>query len=358
MIFQIVDDDGSPLDAHVELEGREIVFHSRGGARGDTAVRNHDYGPGLRLILERLRAAGLQIQGAWVDSTAVRHLPEPQRAIFDPADRARPPAEQFRILSGRMKEVGRASTRPGGNSTKRIRIALEAEPAGLADLLRVQAVRRDTRSQQRLPAEMLGRVTSEHVWRAAQRLLEGADHPFGASTDFDLLADDGVRLPPKAVFGLAATEALGFPVMPLHFTGGLGTPSFRALEAAGFEIVAKDAASRRARLPASEEDRAWAEGRPRLVRHLQKERAAGLSRAKKAAFIREHGRLHCERCGLDPQERFPELGEACIEAHHHVTRVEQMDEDHQTRLEDLQCLCANCHRVVHALLRRQVRAAG
>jgi 5-methylcytosine-specific restriction protein A len=31
--------------------------------------------------------------------------------------------------------------------------------------------------------------------------------------------------------------------------------------------------------------------------------------------------------------------------------VEQMAEVHQTKLDDLQCLCANCHRIEHRLLK-------
>jgi 5-methylcytosine-specific restriction protein A len=63
--------------------------------------------------------------------------------------------------------------------------------------------------------------------------------------------------------------------------------------------------------------------------------------------------LFCERCCADPIEIFgSEHGEACIEVHHARVQVGQMPEDHTTRLEDLQCLCANCHRFVHRLLRR------
>jgi 5-methylcytosine-specific restriction protein A len=40
-------------------------------------------------------------------------------------------------------------------------------------------------------------------------------------------------------------------------------------------------------------------------------------------------------------------GPACIEVHHHSVQVEDMAETHRTKLEDLQCLCANCYRVVH-----------
>ena len=31
MIYQVLDDDGHALDAHLEIEGKDIVFHSRGG---------------------------------------------------------------------------------------------------------------------------------------------------------------------------------------------------------------------------------------------------------------------------------------------------------------------------------------
>ena len=355
MAYQLIDDAGAPIDAHFDLEGREIIFHSRGGARG--AGQNSDYGPGLRLVLERLRRAGLVIEGAWVDSARARHLPAADRSILADGDQQLGPQEQFRLMSSRMKDVGRTSARAGGNTTKRIRLHLEPVAAGVDIIQALGAipVRRDFRSEERLPADVLAQVTAEHVWRAVQRLLAGERHSFGASTDFDLLVDDGQRLPPKAVFGLAATEALGFPVLPKHFTGGLGAPAVRILEDAGYEIVPKGAASE---MPPGlpPDDRQWAEGRRRLVQHLARERAPGLSKAKKAAFIREHGRLFCERCQVDPVQQFgDEVGLACLEVHHDATRVSRMDDGHRTRLEDLKCLCANCHRVVHAILRRELR---
>jgi hypothetical protein len=68
-------------------------------------------------------------------------------------------------------------------------------------------------------------------------------HRFGPSVDFDLVLDTGERLPPKAVFGIAASAALGFEVQPKHFSGGRGTPCFRILEEAGFTIVPKNEVS-------------------------------------------------------------------------------------------------------------------
>jgi predicted HNH restriction endonuclease len=36
--------------------------------------------------------------------------------------------------------------------------------------------------------------------------------------------------------------------------------------------------------------------------------------------------------------------------HHHRVHLARMDEGHETRLEDLKCLCSNCHRVYHRAL--------
>ena len=196
---------------------------------------------------------------------------------------------------------------------------------------------------------MLRGVTAEHIWRAVQDLISGIDSPgFAESTDYDMIVDEHLRLPPKAVFGLAATRALGFQILPKHFTAGVNSVCFQLLEDAGFHIVPKGALVADPALPPLHEDRVWTEGQPRLVAHLRKERAPGLSIAKKAEFKRKHGRLYCERCKMDPVETYgAENGEACIEVHHRTVQVAQMAVGHLTSLEDLECLCASCHRVVH-----------
>jgi hypothetical protein len=205
----------------------------------------------------------------------------------------------------------------------------------------------------RLPAATLSRATPEYIWRAVQQFIAGeVAHSFGPSTDYDLIADDGLRLPPKAVFGVALSMALGgVEIEPKHFTGGDSSTCFRLLRAAGFEIVSKGQ-------PGTERDsevdaiEGWTEGKAKLVAHVKRERAYGLSRAKKAQHIRLHGRLFCERCKLDPIDSYKkEEAEACIEVHHASMHVSAMSEGHITTLDDLQCLCANCHRLVHALLR-------
>lgn len=90
----------------------------------------------------------------------------------------------------------------------------------------------------------------------------------------------------------------------------------------------------------------------RLGVHLRAERKAGLAAAKRERFRVEHGKLSCEQCGMDPVEIYgPEYGESCIEVHHARVTVANMRAGHLTKLADLQCLCANCHRIEHQRMR-------
>ena len=96
------------------------------------------------------------------------------------------------------------------------------------------------RIDERLPVSDFDPVKAEHVLSAVQKLRSGfVDHRFGPSKFYDLIDSDGTRLPPKAVFGIAASEALGFEVFPEHFNGGEGTICFRVLREAGFKVVPK-----------------------------------------------------------------------------------------------------------------------
>jgi predicted HNH restriction endonuclease len=160
------------------------------------------------------------------------------------------------------------------------------------------------------------------------------------------------------VFASAATLALGYEVTTDHFKGGEHTPCFRILRDAGYEVERKPDAQtpapsqRKAEppIPSTPEDRTWAEGDRKKVVHLKKERSREAVKAKRAMFRDEHGKLYCERCGLDPCEEEGALGEACIEVHH-VIPLAEADEAREVSLDDLQLLCANCHRIVHREMR-------
>lgn len=362
-VYQFHDDTGDPIDAHFEVKSGQLILHSRGGTTGTPNARNTEYGPALRMLLERISRSKLTLDGAWVDSSRVQNLPLDERQILFPQDQEALPDDLYTRLSRKMASVGRSSTAgvSGGNSTKRIRFAFAGNPyderivgiVGRGEI--VPALSGDGR----LPVVELNRVAGDHVWRAVQRLLcEPVKHSFGESTHYDVIADDGSRLPPKAVFGIAASEALGFQVRPCHFKGGIGTPCFKAIAAAGYSIRSKDEPFHPDDVPPNPDDRIWVEGNPKFVTHLRRERGSGIAQAKKRAFKQEHGRLLCEKCCLDPEQVYgPAVGEACIEVHH-ILPLSEGPIAGGTRIEDLMCVCANCHRIIHHKLRRHADEMG
>ena len=359
MNFQVRGMDDELLDAHYELRGSQIIFHARGGSTGKGST-NSEYGPGLRALLRRLSDAGLTLEGAWVDSSMVRHLASNARRFYGPEETHEPEA-LFTILSSRMKQVGRPDgAKAGGNATRRIRIKVDGvSEDDLEEVLDGEPSSRDLRHLNRLTSDQLSTVRADHIYSAVQELVtDPARHEGHRSTTYILIDEAGNRLPPKAVFGLAASKALGIDVAHSDFVGGEGTPCFRILRQYGYKVV--PIAEARSKLPQqpsqppiplTEEDASWAEGRLRRVQHLKRERSTVAAKAKRDQFRAEHGRLFCEECGFDPVKTFGgEHGEACIEAHH-VVPLSQSDGERDLKLSDLVLLCANCHRVAHRLMR-------
>jgi hypothetical protein len=208
--------------------------------------------------------------------------------------------------------------------------------------------------KQRFLTAQLNKVRPEHVWDAVQLLIAGyADHRFAPSTDYDVVTDEGSRLPPKAVFGVAVMLALGMEAGPANFTAGVGSRCFRTIENAGFRIVRKDEEPAEPP-PLIPEDQYWTEGNKKLSSHMKRERSPAASRAKKSRFKAMHGKLFCEKCGLVPVEHYGTIyAESCIGVHHRYVQVQDMTENHRTTLDSLQCLCANCHRLEHKILKAE-----
>jgi 5-methylcytosine-specific restriction protein A len=89
------------------------------------------------------------------------------------------------------------------------------------------------------------------------------------------------------------------------------------------------------------------EGRLLTRLHRTRERSRKLVEQRKLKALKEHGRLCCETCSFDFEERYGTRGKGFIEAHH-TKPVETLVEGSKTKLEDLALLCANCHRMVHS----------
>lgn len=71
-------------------------------------------------------------------------------------------------------------------------------------------------------------------------------------------------------------------------------------------------------------------------------RDAAIALAKK-----KHGRPICEACGFDFEAVYGTLGHDFIEVHHNKPLFEQDGEVSINPATDLNCLCSNCHRMVH-----------
>lgn len=140
MTYVVLGADGSLLHAHLDIDGHDVLFHSRGGKKGTPTIRNQQYGPALRLVLERLAAAGEPIVGAWVDSSETTHLAEAERLILSGSELTGSPDSQFSTLSRNMRRVGRSpDSGYGGSTTKRIRLRVATRSGqALADVLQVK----------------------------------------------------------------------------------------------------------------------------------------------------------------------------------------------------------------------------
>ena len=100
----------------------------RGGTRGSKGAQNTEYDAGLRKLLERLKAQGLPVDDALVESRDTAVLPEDQRRIESeyPIVIEDVDAVRRRLRAGQAR-VGRAPGAKGaGNSTKRIRLFVRA----------------------------------------------------------------------------------------------------------------------------------------------------------------------------------------------------------------------------------------
>lgn len=375
-VYKIAENPNSDFfDAAIELDANAVILHSRGGALGTSGVRNADYSKALRVIIRRLRdSRRTEITRVLLDSTQAKKQSAEDRVLVTKSEYLSLTDEQFiSFIRKRASAWGQQAGAKGGNSTKQLRV--ELTPISQLDLrstLQLQAGSARVKSggggsvrselpktngkASRLPHSELHKVTAEQIHRAIDLLRAGADAPnFHESSNYDVITGHGDRFAPKKVFGLALQEALGFEIFPGHFSAGKGTPSFSLIQAAGYMIVPKGSVPSRGSsssatasdFPATDDDRAWAEGDQRRVSHLKRERASGLSAKKKAEFFGSHRRLFCERCGFEPSEVFGEdFLDACLDVHHTIP-IATMSEGQKTKLDDLELLCANCHRYEH-----------
>lgn len=98
--------------------------------------------------------------------------------------------------------------------------------------------------------------------------------------------------------------------------------------------------------PIEDEDIEDSEGAIIIALHRRRERSGKLPDAKRRQVLSQTGKLACEVCDFDFTAVYGERGAGFIEVHHNVPLASPAM-TRKTKLSDLACVCANCHRMLH-----------
>jgi 5-methylcytosine-specific restriction protein A len=101
-----------------------------------------------------------------------------------------------------------------------------------------------------------------------------------------------------------------------------------------------------------EDDYEFSEGRVLTRLHKIRERNRGL-RNKLIEKLKNTNKCHCEICKTEPKEALGAQAMSMFECHHIIPVSEVYTT--KTKLSDLSLLCANCHRLIHALISKEKR---
>lgn len=93
-------------------------------------------------------------------------------------------------------------------------------------------------------------------------------------------------------------------------------------------------------------DGEFPEGKIVERKHKARERNSQVIYNAKSNFKKKHGKLFCEICNFDFENKYGELGKDFIEAHHTIA-VSDMEAGHLTKPNDIAMLCSNCHKMIH-----------
>jgi hypothetical protein len=164
------------------------------------------------------------------------------------------------------------------------------------------------------------------------------------STKYDVHFEQK-KYPPKYLISRAnAFKPNGEEYPSNAFSGGDETNNFLIRR----EFQMKDKKGRIVQPCSVNEDdeQSFPEGKLKYRLHQMKERNHKLSKAVKDARLREVRELLCDVCGFSFRERYGDLGDGYIQAHHTVA-ISQLKKETHTKVSDFALVCANCHRMLH-----------
>ena len=190
---------------------------------------------------------------------------------------------------------------------------------------------------------------------AASRLAKGEKFNFSDSKYYDVKVGDKL-IPPKQLTSLASQIHYGGALRSHNFDGGIKTPAFLRIEAAGFKIVTKDLSE--ITNPESDSFRSAVE----KAKAKPKERPLGNKKPKKHTTTSEQYErdpkvvAHAERrangiCELSnqPAPFTRENGSPFLEVHHIIP----LSEGGEDVVHNVAALSPNCHREAHYGVRKK-----
>lgn len=405
---RIAGEQGDLLDAVVVVEAvdeaREVslVFESAGNT-GEVA-RNPDYALALRLVLERLGEADIDMElvGAEVDSRTTSKLPDEERSLqlqqheLPISLRAVNDFESLRKdLTRAQRSVGQASGASGGNERKRMRLHLrsndgELSPQAVALLVSAFEFALDFDGLNSKPAFIL-------TWNPAKWTWDDRDDEVRESQSGVILAgqwstgnrtkdihpgDRAFLIQQGVVRGMVGRGYFASEVFQeAHWSGEPGKlanyalvvwdelvseedrldiESLRAvtetvpwdyIQASGLAVTPKDAAAIDVAWggldsvyvsPEEESGHTVTEGSVSRVEVNRYERSPVARR-----MCLEHHGYACSVCAMDFQDEYGEIGLGFIHVHH-VVELSSIGAEYEVDpMNDLRPVCPNCHAMLH-----------
>lgn len=102
------------------MTGCTIVLHANGGASRGQPAQNPDYISALETILTRLRSLNALVEGIWVDSKAVKHLPLEERLVRPGYHNLPIKLSEIKDIRSFRLEIRRSVSRVGGTRSNSI----------------------------------------------------------------------------------------------------------------------------------------------------------------------------------------------------------------------------------------------
>ncbi|MFN3166141.1 MAG: HNH endonuclease [Phycisphaeraceae bacterium] len=193
-------------------------------------------------------------------------------------------------------------------------------------------------------------IPIEIIRRSVSELISGEPFNYPDSTDFDVVLREHA-LPPKKVIGYAGLLHYDAPLFSENFSAGISSPCFNKIEAAGYEIRAKeiqiesDPVEQAFRVEVERFRRAGFGSTPtgnKQPRQFAHQTASYVRDPAVVAFVELRAGGVCELCGAPAPFNRPD-GTPFLEVHH----IRFLSEDGPDTVDNAAALCPNCHRACH-----------